>query len=167
MLDLFFNINYRPLQTSVSVAAKFVAFLRIYLATSKKKKIKKEGAYSALQSAPGLNGTPCGCVTAPFVRRLTVACSHHRHHQPSVKPQTESHSSSACLPPQHLHRDGAPTAEEVRPAARQDGRAQLIGSEIQKCSKVQMYSASGPLELVLQRLGLGLFLWGGSLGHLG
>lgn len=76
MLDLFFNINNRPLQTSVSLVAKFVAFLRIYLATSK----KKEGAYSALQSAPGLNGTPCGCVTAPFVRRLTVACSHHRHH---------------------------------------------------------------------------------------
>lgn len=69
MLELFFNSNYRPL-------AKFVAMLRIYLATSK----KKEGAYSALQSAPGLNGTPCGCVTAPFVRRLTVACSHHRHH---------------------------------------------------------------------------------------
>lgn len=76
MLDVSFNIRHRALKTSVSLVAKFIAFHRIYLATSK----KKEGAYSALQSAPGLNGTPCGCVTAPFVRGLTVACSHHRHH---------------------------------------------------------------------------------------
>ena len=39
MLDLFFNINSRTLQTSVSLVAKFVAFLRIYLATSKKRRV--------------------------------------------------------------------------------------------------------------------------------
>lgn len=39
MLELFFNINYRPPYTSVSVLAKFTAMLRIYLATSKKRRV--------------------------------------------------------------------------------------------------------------------------------